>query len=150
MPFTVSKPLCFGDCDLSGIAYHPAYIRMLVEVVEALFASLDAPWNRLMQEERLGVPTVLLNLEFRRPALYGDMLDFAVHVRALGRSSVDFETVVTVRGETVWTASHRLVMTSLADHKSRPWPDRLRQAFTALLESDRERPATGQSGSGPM
>lgn len=136
MPFTVSKPLCFGDCDLSGIAYHPAYVRMLVEVVEALFASLGAPWNRLMLEERLGVPTVLLNLEFRKPALYGDMLDFNVHVRAVGRSSVDFETIVTVRGETAWIANHRLVMTSLVDHKSRPWTEPLRAAFTALRDGE--------------
>lgn len=136
MPFTVSKPLCFGDCDLSGIAFHPAYIRMLVEVVEALFASVGAPWSRLMQEERLGVPTVLLNLEFRKPALYGDMMDFNVHVRALGRSSIDFETIVTVRGETAWIAKHRLVMTSLADHKSRPWPDELRNALMALRDAE--------------
>lgn len=132
MPFTISKPLRFGDCDLTGIAYHPAYLSMLVDVVEALFTAVGTPWQNLMFEERLGVPTVTLNLVFSKPARYGDVLDFSVHVLAVGRSSLDLETVVAVRGETIWIANQRLIMTSLDDHKSRPWPDHLRTAFQEL------------------
>ncbi|MBT9371722.1 thioesterase family protein [Rhizobium sp. CSW-27] len=134
MPFTMSKPMRFGDCDLTGIAYHPAYLSMLVDVNEAMFASFGITWKELMFERRLGLPTVTLNLQFMKPAVYGDVLDFSVHVRAIGRASLDLETVVTVEGETIWTVRQRIVMTSLDTHKSHPWPDDVRAGLTRYLE----------------
>lgn len=134
MPFTQSKPLRFGDCDLTGIAYHPAYLSMLVDVNEALFASFGVPWKEVMFERRMGLPTVSMNLEFRKPSTYGDVLDFAVHVRAIGRASLDLETVVSVRGEVIWTVRQRIVATSLDTHKSHPWPDDIRAGLARYLE----------------
>ncbi len=85
MPFKISKPMRFGDCDLTGIAYHPAYLSYLVDVNEAMFASFGITWKEIMFERRLGLPTVTMNLQFIKPAVYGDVLDFSVHVRAIGR-----------------------------------------------------------------
>lgn len=134
MPFTQSKPLRFGDCDLTGIAYHPAYFGMLVDVNEAMFASFGVTWKELMFERRIGLPTVTLNVTFVAPSTYGDVLDFAVHVRAIGRASLDLETVVSVRGTTIWTVKQRIVATSLENHKSHPWPDDVRAGLTRYLE----------------
>lgn len=134
MAFTLSKPLRFGDCDLTGIAYHPAYLSMLVDVNEAVFASFGITWKDLMYERKIGLPTVAMNLEFKRPSTYGDVLDFAVHVRNIGRSSLDLETVVSVRGDVIWTVRQRIVATSLADHKSHPWPDDVRAGLSRYLE----------------
>ncbi|WP_018897983.1 thioesterase family protein [Rhizobium sp. 2MFCol3.1] len=134
MPFAISKPLRFGDCDLTGIAYHPAYLSMLVDVNEAMFASFGVTWKEMMFERKLGLPTVTLNVAFQKVAVYGDVLDFAVHVRAIGRSSADLETIVTVRGDVIWTVRQKLVLTSLADHKSTPWHDDIRAGLTRYLE----------------
>lgn len=134
MAFTLSKPLRFGDCDLTGIAYHPAYLSMLVDVNEAMFASFGITWKELMFERKIGLPTVTMNLEFKRPSTYGDVLDFAVQVRNIGRSSLDLETVVSVRGDVIWTIRQRIVATSLADHKSHPWPDDVRAGLSSYLE----------------
>lgn len=134
MPFVISKPLRFGDCDLSGIAYHPAYLSMLVDVNEAMFASFGVTWKEIIFERRLGLPTVTMNIEFKKPAVYGDTLDFEVNVRKIGRASLDLETFVRVDGEEIWNIRQRLVMTSLEDHKSHPWPDDVRAGLTHYLE----------------
>jgi 4-hydroxybenzoyl-CoA thioesterase len=134
MAFTLSKPMRFGDCDLTGIAYHPAYLSMLVDVNEGMFASFGVTWKELMFERKIGLPTVTMNLEFKRPATYGDVLNFAVHVRKIGRSSLDLETVVTVTDYVIWTVRQRIVATSLADHKSHPWPDDVRAGLSRYLE----------------
>lgn len=134
MPFTQSKPLRFGDCDLTGIAYHPAYLGMLVDVNEAMFASFGVTWKELMTERRMGLPTVTLNVEFLAPSTYGDVLDFAVHVRKIGRASLDLETVVAVRGTTIWIVKQRIVATSLETHKSHPWPDDVRAGLSRYQE----------------
>ena len=64
MPFTISKRMRFGDCDLTGIAYHPAYLSMLVDVNEAMFSSFGVEWKELMFERHLGLPSVRMNIEF--------------------------------------------------------------------------------------
>lgn len=134
MPFKISKPMRFGDCDLTGIAYHPAYLSMLVDVNEAMFASFGITWKEMMFERRLGLPTVRLNLEFSKPAVYGDVLTFEVHVRNIGRSSLDLETVVSVGAAIIWTVRQRIVLTSVTNHKSHPWPDDIREGLTRYLE----------------
>ena len=134
MPFTLSKPLRFGDCDLPGIAYHPAYLSMLVDVNEAMFASLGVTWKEIMFERKLGLPTLSMNILFTKPAVYGDVLTFNVHVRKVGRSSLDLETVVTVGPDVIWTIRQKIVLTSLDNHKSTPWPDDIRAGLERYLE----------------
>jgi 4-hydroxybenzoyl-CoA thioesterase len=135
MAFKISKPLRFGDCDLTGIAYHPAYLGMLVDVNEAMFASFGITWKEIMNDRRIGLPTVTMNLEFKRPAVYGDVLDFAVTVKAIGRSSLDLETVVSVTDYTIWTVKQRIVATSLNTHGSTPWPDDIRAGLLRYGET---------------
>ena len=134
MPFTISKPLRFGDCDLSGIAYHPAYLSMLVDVNEAMFASFGITWKEIMFDRKLGLPTLSMNILFTKPAVYGDVLTFNVHVRNVGRSSLDLETVVTVGPDVIWTIRQKIVLTSLENHKSAPWPDDIRAGLERYLE----------------
>ncbi|MCB1447301.1 MAG: acyl-CoA thioesterase [Rhizobiaceae bacterium] len=132
--FARTLPLRFGDCDPSGIAYYPSYLRILDGAIEDFFASLGAPRNRMIDEMRMGTPTLTLNLMFQRPGLQGDELDIAIRVVGLGRTSLDLAHTVSARGETLFTASHRLVATSLDTHKSCAWPDDLRTALTHHLE----------------
>lgn len=133
--FTITKPLRFGDCDPSGIAYFPSYLNILVGVLEDFFTSLGFPWRAMNDERRLSVPTVRLDLTFLSPGFQGDLLDFALAVRAIGRSSLDLEHTVS-RGQTVlWTARHRIVATSLDTNTSLAWPEDIRAALTQHLET---------------
>ncbi|MDI7864603.1 acyl-CoA thioesterase [Rhizobiaceae bacterium n13] len=133
--FTTTKPLRFGDCDPSGIAYFPSYLDILVGVLEDFFASLGFPWRAMNEERRMSVPTVRLDLTFRSPGFQGDALDFALAVRGIGRSSLDLEHTVSTRGTVLWTARHRIVATSLDTNTSLAWPDDVRAALTQHLET---------------
>ena len=134
MTFRASRPLRFGDCDPSGIAYFPSYLNILVGVLEEFFASIGAPWPRLTTKQRLGVPTVRLDLTFAHPGFHGDMMDFELNVRGIGRSSLDLEHRVSRAGTLLWSAQHRVVLTSLETHKSTAWPEDIRAALEAHLE----------------
>ena len=101
--FARTLPLRFGDCDPSGIAYYPSYLRILDGAIEDFFASLGAPRNRMIDEMRMGTPTLTLNLMFQRPGLQGDELDIAIRVVGLGRTSLDLAHTVSARGETLFT-----------------------------------------------
>ena len=134
MTFRISRPLRFGDCDPSGIAYFPSYLNMLVGVLEEFFASVGAAWPHLNTERRIGTPTVRLDLTFAHPGFHGDMLDFELSVRGVGRSSLDLEHRVSSAGTLLWGASHRVVATSLETHRSTAWPDDIRAALESHLE----------------
>lgn len=134
MAFRTTRPLRFGDCDPSGIAFFPSYLNILVGVLEDFFASLGFPWKTMIDERRIGVPTVRLDLTFSAPGFQGDELEFAIEVRRIGHSSLDLEHRVSVNGKLLWSANHRVVATSLDTHQSLAWPDDIRAALEHHLE----------------
>jgi len=134
MAFTTSRPLGFGDCDPSGIAYFPQYLHILVGVEEEFFASFGAPWHELMTAGRIGLPTLKLDLTFVHPGYHGDTLEFEARVLAIGRSSCDLDYAVSAKGTLLWRARERLVCTSLDTQKSIPWPDDIRAGLEQHLE----------------
>ncbi len=139
MTFRTTRPLRFGDCDPSGIAYFPAYFDLLVGVVEEFFASLGAAWPTLIGERRIGTPTAKLEVGFVAPGFHGDRLDFTLRVTSVGRSSLDLATEVKAGERLLWQARQVLVATSLDTHRSRAWPDDIRAALTQHLETENAR-----------
>jgi 4-hydroxybenzoyl-CoA thioesterase len=133
--FSTTRTLAFGDCDPSGIAYFPSYLDLMVGVMEAFFADIGHPWPRLVGEQRIGTPTVTLDLAFERPGFHGDVLTFHLDVTAVGRSSVDLAHRVERDCDVLWRAKQRIVATSLDTHRAIPWPDDLRDALVARLPS---------------
>ena len=133
MTFRTSRPLRFGDCDPSGIAYFPSYLNILAGVLEEFFGSIGFSWKALI-EQGIGTPTVRLDLTFVHPGFHGDRLDFELVVRRVGRSSLDLEHRVSAAGTLLWSADHRIVATSTDAHRSIPWPDDLRAALESYLE----------------
>ncbi len=57
-----------------------------------------------------------------------------MHVRRIGTSSVDLETIVRLRGEVAWKEEQRIVLTSTEDHKSRPWPADIKAGLSRYLD----------------
>ncbi|WFR94443.1 acyl-CoA thioesterase [Rhizobium tumorigenes] len=134
MAFKTTRPLRFGDCDPSGIAYFPSYLNILVGVLEDYFAALGFPWKTMIEERRIGVPTVRLDLTFSSPGFQGDELEFVVIVRRIGRASLDLEHQVSARGKILWTATHRVVATNLDTQQSLAWPADISAALEHHLE----------------
>ena len=134
MAYRTSRPLRFGDCDPSGIAYFPSYLDLLVGVVEDFFAELGFAWHDLVGRDRIGTPTLKLDILFSHPGFQGDRLDFTLRVVGLGRSSLELDHVVESGGRRLWACRQKLVATSLETHRSTAWPDALRAALTAHLE----------------
>jgi 4-hydroxybenzoyl-CoA thioesterase len=134
LSFRTSRRLTFGDCDPSGIAYFPSYLHILVGVLEEFFEEIGAGWPGMIAERRIGVPTVRLDLTFKKPGFHGNTLDFEVCVARVGTTSLDLEHVVSCDGQVLWTAIHRVVATSLESHKACPWPDDIKAALIHFLE----------------
>ena len=134
--FLTRRPLRFGDCDPSGIAYFPSYLDMLAGVLEELFAAAGAPFPHLMRERGLGPPTVRLECTFERPGSHGDELEWRVKVSRIGGSSADLHYEVRADGERLWRARQTIVLTDLSTHKATPWPEDIRTGLSQFMEAN--------------
>lgn len=87
--FTVSYPVRFADCDPAGIAFYPRLMEMGNNLVEEWFdRALDLSFRRMHLDGDIGVPTVHLEVDFRRPAQLGFSLEWTLRVIELGQTSV--------------------------------------------------------------
>ena len=129
----VERDLRFGDCDISGTAYYPAYVDMLNGVVEEFWSWLGFPWHMVIPTEGWATPTVHLSCDFARPSIHGDRLSFRVAVLKVGRSSLRLGHEIRCGDEIRWTAEQVLAASDLATHRAIPWPDPVRARLVALL-----------------
>ena len=92
MAYRTTLAVRFGDVDKAGIVYYPRIFHYLHVAQEDFFAAyIGIPYHRLIEEERLGFPTVSDATDFIKVIRYGDVLEIAVWISRVGLSSVTFE-----------------------------------------------------------
>ena len=126
--FTLGIEVRFRDCDPMGHVNNAVYLTYLEQ---ARFAHWREIWG--MNFERLpeGTPGVILahaDIDYRRPAKYGDHLEVRIALASIGRTSFKYEyEIVDQAGRIVATARSVQVMYDYAAANPVPIPDVLRQ-----------------------
>ena len=134
---TVQKVL-FNHCDPAGIVFYPRYFEMLNGLVEAWFEeALNCSFAEMHLNRKTGVPTVHLEVDFRRPSRLGEELIFEIGVEKLGGSSADCAFKVTGRADGSLRFEGRLTLVyfSMKTGKALRWPDDLAQALEQFIIS---------------
>ena len=91
-------------------------------------------YDRILNDERIGFPTVKLETEFRKPVAYGDVLEVAMEVRHLGNTAVTFAFTVYRAGTPEVCARSRqtVVCVDMETFRPTPIPVRCREAFESI------------------
>jgi len=127
-------PIEFNHCDPAGIVFYPRYFEMTNSLVENFFReAMDYPFARMMAEG-VGTPTVKIEMEFRAPSRLGEVLDWTLAVRRIGRTSAKLRISAHGGSELRLHGALTLVFASLTGG-ARPWPD----AIWSRLETIRQR-----------
>jgi 4-hydroxybenzoyl-CoA thioesterase len=85
--FSKQEQIKFRHCDFAGIVFYPRFLEMLNDLVEDWFAeALQRPFSKI--HETHGIPTVDLQVKFKKPARIGDVLNKKLWVESLGESSM--------------------------------------------------------------
>ncbi|WP_119166638.1 acyl-CoA thioesterase [Algihabitans albus] len=133
--FTLPQTIRFQHCDPAGIVFYPRYFEMLNLTVECFFEErLGASFSQLHVQERLAVPTVRIDTEFRAMSRLEDVVDFDLRLTRLGRSSATFTVEGRCLAETRLSAEIVLVAINMETRKARQWPDGLRAKLQEQLE----------------
>lgn len=125
----------FGDIDHAGILYYPRFFHYFHVAFEEFFEQVvGVSYDRIVNDERIGFPTLKLATEFRKPLAYGDILEVAMEVRELGNSSVAFRFTVYRAGtpEVCAQSEHTVVCVDMETFRPTPIPARCRDAFESI------------------
>ena len=134
--FTLPQTIRFQHCDPAGIVFYPRYFEMLNLTVEHFFEDrLEASFNHLHRQERLGVPTVRIDTEFRAVSRLEDVIDFNLRLIRLGRGSATLTVEGRCVAETRLSAQIVLVAIDMETCKARQWPDGLRAKLQEQIEA---------------
>lgn len=91
MAFRSKLKIRFGDIDRAGIVYFPRFMHYFHVSLEEFFAEvLGIEYHTVIDDHRIGLPTVHLETDFRRPFSYGDNIEVEVKVLKIGRTSITF------------------------------------------------------------
>lgn len=91
MAFRSQLKIRFGDIDRAGIVYYPRFLHYFHIALEEFFAhGLGIEYPTVVNEHRMGLPTVHLETDFSKPLRYGDNIEIEVCVLKLGRTSITF------------------------------------------------------------
>jgi len=138
MPYRAHLEVQFGDIDQARIVYYPRFIHYFHVAMEQFFRDvIGIDYPQVMNEHRLGHPTVHLEVDFKVPLRYGDVVEIEVVLESVGRTSVGWSYTVYRRGHPEIHATGRVVTVNidLDTFEKREIPDWLR----AKLESYRDR-----------
>ena len=133
--WSVAVPIRFGHCDPAGIVFTPRYFEILNEAVEQFFgAALGLNYYHIVTARKIGLGYVQAACEFMKPSRMGEVLEVAVLVERIGRSS--YTLTLPILKDDVEVARGRLVTvaTSLETYKALKIPEDIRAALDGYRE----------------
>ncbi len=124
--------------DAAGIVFYPRYFEMVVQLIEDWFADgMGIDFHALHHVCGVGVPTVHVDIEFRRPSRLGDRLLFSLNLLKLKRTSLMLGIGASCRGEERLRLRQVLTCTSLGEAiHAVDIPADLRAAMSPYLHSE--------------
>jgi len=121
----------FGDIDHAGIVYYPRFLHYFHVALEEFFTEVVAvEYHTVINEHRLGLPSVHLQIDFRTPLRFGDEVDVEVRGLELGTTSVTWRYAVwKADGALAAEATIVTVALDMDRFQKRPLPAWLRESF---------------------
>lgn len=125
--FHIEKKMYYHDTDAGGVVYYGSYLKHLEEGRNEYCLSRGID---LVEYAANGVifPVAHLELDYKRPARYGDTVQIFNRVDKIGRCSLDFYQEIK-RGETILVIAKTLWVCVNKDMKPQAIPDKMRQAI---------------------
>src|SRR4051812_47770106 len=90
MAFRTRIEVRFGDVDHAGIVYYPQFFIYFHEAFEDFFEDNGHRYPEVLDQRRIGFPTVHIETDYKLPLRYGDALDIELSVPRLGSRSATF------------------------------------------------------------
>jgi 4-hydroxybenzoyl-CoA thioesterase len=137
--FEKSEKIRFEHIDQAGIVFYPRFLQMLNGLAEDWFdEALGWPFHEM--HPRYGVPTVQLQVQFKKPARLGEIIQKKLWVKKLGSSSAhcgfrfeDQQQHVILEGEVTLVCVS--ILSETEEINAMPWPEEVKQKMNTFIHS---------------
>ena len=122
--------------DLFG---HVNNARFLEFLEEARWAFVEGTMDLTeWQEQGIGFSIVNININYKKPALMGDILEVRTSLTKIGKTSGTIHQDIVLKGtkKLVVSADVTFVMVDIAANKPLPMKGYIREAFKSLMPND--------------
>jgi YbgC/YbaW family acyl-CoA thioester hydrolase len=99
--FRTTRRVEFVDTDVAGIVHFSNFFRYMESAEAEFLRSLGLSFKMIWQGHSLGLPRVAASCDYLSPARFDDVLDVAVWVEKLGRSSITYAFDFSLEGKAV-------------------------------------------------
>ena len=82
--FRYERPVRFAEVDAARIVFFARYLDYCHDALEELFGALPGGYARLTMTDDIGIPSVRVEVEYKAPLRYGDVVFIDVDVEAIG------------------------------------------------------------------
>ena len=121
----------FSHCDPAGIVFFPQYMVMFNGLLEDWFTdALGVPYGPLVQQRRVGTPTVSLQCDFTAISRMGDEVTLGLSVLRIGGASFRLGLGCRCGAEERVRMTQVLVITDLDTHRPVAIPEDIRSAMS--------------------
>jgi acyl-CoA thioester hydrolase len=95
----------YGDTDQMGMVYYANYLRFFEAGRNEYLRAQGAAYREVEAEYAIALPVVEVQVQYRQPARYDDLLVVETRLSKLGRASARFDYQV-MHGEAVIATGH--------------------------------------------
>jgi acyl-CoA thioester hydrolase len=99
-PFSIPVRVYYEDTDSGGVVYHSNYLSFMERARTEWLRMLGFEQDRLLGEQGVIFAVSSVNIEFRKPARFNELLAVTVEVTRRGAASLTFKQTV-CRGDEV-------------------------------------------------
>jgi 4-hydroxybenzoyl-CoA thioesterase len=131
-----TRPVHFEEVDAANIVFFGRFSAWAHEAMEHFFEGVDGGYAGLILKRRVGFPAVRLEIDFKKPFRYGDVVRIETSTVKLGNRSAVLRYLMfrASDGELGADLRHTIVTTDLDKLVSCPMPDDVRATLLAHLD----------------
>ncbi len=123
--FTWPVRVYYEDTDSGGVVYYANYLKFFERARTEFLRSLGFEQDRLLEREGVLFAVRSIQVDYRRPARFNDLLSVTCRVTGLKRASVDFFQQVRCGENPLCQAEVRIACLDAVRFRPRPIPSSL-------------------------
>lgn len=132
-PFRLRVPIMFHDVDAAGTAYYPRLVDFCHCAFEGFFNTRIGPSYSKVIASGVGFPSVRFEVDFKNPIRHGDVIEIAVRVAKVGRTSVALSYEARRKKTVLFSARNIVVVVDLKTMRKRAIPPAMRRRLLAAV-----------------
>jgi 4-hydroxybenzoyl-CoA thioesterase len=131
LSFSAEFDVRFGDIDQAHVVYYPRFFHYFHQAFERWFGeALGVTYPQLVNDHRIGFPSVRVETEFMSPLRYGDRQRITLDIDDIGRRSLTIRYAMHRVGDEVLCARAKITTVAINhEFKSVDIPEWLRERF---------------------